>query len=106
MYLHLGEDTLLREDEIVGIFDLDTCTVTSRGRRFLDIAQKEGRVRVVTSDLPKSFVIASPRRRESGSVYITQMGSLTLRRRAEAQSRETRRADPGAILKNEAEYGE
>ena len=27
MYLHLGQDTILRTKEILGIFDLDTATL-------------------------------------------------------------------------------
>ena len=27
MYLHIGEDTLIKDKEIIGIFDIDTSTV-------------------------------------------------------------------------------
>ena len=35
MYLHLGQDTILRTKEILGIFDLDTATLSKHTRDFL-----------------------------------------------------------------------
>ena len=53
MYLHLGQDTIVNERDIVGVFDLDNSTVSRHTRDFLSKAQKEGRV--VTSDLEAFF---------------------------------------------------
>ena len=44
MYLHLGQDTIVNERDIVGVFDLDNSTVSRHTRDFLSKAQKEGRV--------------------------------------------------------------
>ena len=57
MYLHLGQDTILRTKEILGIFDLDTATLSKHTRDFLARAEKEGRVVNVTGELPKSFIV-------------------------------------------------
>ena len=35
MYLHLGQDTVIKMDEIVGIFDLETATVSKISRATL-----------------------------------------------------------------------
>ena len=35
MYLHLGMDKVITFDEIIGIFDLDTTTVSKRTRDYL-----------------------------------------------------------------------
>ena len=43
MYLHLGQDTIVNERDIVGVFDLDNSTVSRHTRDFLSKAQKEGR---------------------------------------------------------------
>ena len=80
MYLHLGQDVVVRTREVVAIFDLENTTVSKITRAFLARAQKAGRVVNVTSDLPKSFVLC-----ESGGlewVYVTQISSATLRKRA------------------------
>ena len=44
MYIHLGQETLVKKEDIIGIFDLDNTTVSKRTRNFLTMAEKEGRV--------------------------------------------------------------
>ena len=82
MYLHLGQDTVVHTDEIVGIFDLDTSTVSKRTREFLTKAEKAGRVVNVSMELPKSFVLCA-KKGEKGSytLYISQISSSTLLKR-------------------------
>ena len=41
-YLHLGKGTLVREDEILGIFDLDITSQSHLTRKFLSMAEKAG----------------------------------------------------------------
>ena len=57
MYLHLGQNTVVRTKEILGIFDLDTTTVSAKTRGFLKKAQNEGKVISVSQELPKSFIL-------------------------------------------------
>lgn len=81
MYLHLGNDTVVKIKNIIGIFDLDTSTVSKYTRDFLTSAEKGGNVINVTYELPKSFVLC----RENGvkKVYISQISSATLQKRFE-----------------------
>ena len=81
MYLHLGQDTVVRDCDIIGIFDLDITTQSIRTRNYLNTAEKRGEVRYVTEDLPKSFVVAG--QRSDQRVYISQLSTATLRGRAE-----------------------
>ena len=80
MYLHLGQDTVVSEGDIVGVFDLDNSTVSRHTRAFLAKAQKEGRVVNVSMELPKSFVVCVKNGRET--VYLSQISTATLLRRA------------------------
>ncbi len=80
MYLHLGGDTTVRTDDIVGIFDLDNSTLSGKTREFLFRAEKEGRVVNVSNELPKSFVLC--RKKNKYMIYICQLSPLTLIRRA------------------------
>jgi hypothetical protein len=80
MYIHLGSDTVVRAKNIIGIFDIDYCSISKRTREFLRVAQDEGRVINVTEELPKSFVIVSE---EAGDmVYVSGISPATLRKRA------------------------
>lgn len=80
MYLHLGMDKVITFDEIIGIFDLDTTTVSKRTRDYLAKAEKAGIVENVCYDIPKSFIVC---RDKNGSekVYISQISSSTLLKR-------------------------
>ena len=44
MYLHIGNNKIIRHRDIVGIFDLDNATVSSVSRAFLRQAQKSGKL--------------------------------------------------------------
>ena len=44
MYLHLGQETVVRVQDIVGIFDMDNTTISKHTRQFLADAEKAGRV--------------------------------------------------------------
>ncbi len=79
MYLHLGEKTVIRTEDIVGIFDLDNTTVSKNTRDFLAKAEKNGEVVNVSYELPKSFIVCVER--EEKKVYISQIAVSTLNRR-------------------------
>lgn len=81
MYLHLGQDTVVRTRDIIGIFDLDITTVSKHTRNFLTKREKEGCVVNVTYELPKSFILCKNKRKKKGSVYISQLSTATLLKR-------------------------
>ncbi len=83
MYLHLGQAVVVPEGEIVGIFDLDNASWSPRTRRFLERAEKEGRVVNAASDLPKSFVLRQ-KRDGTNVVYLSQLSPATLKGRTES----------------------
>ncbi len=80
MYLHLGGDTVVDSESIIGIFDLDNATLSVKTRELLSRAQKEGRIVYVSYDLPRSFVVCMER--NGYIIYICQLSSLTLLKRA------------------------
>ena len=81
MYLYLGEKTVIDSKNIVGIFDLDTSTISKHTRNLLSQCQKENRVVNVTDELPKSFILYN----YDGeiSVYISQISTATLIKRVQ-----------------------
>ena len=80
MYLHLGEDTLVLSRDIVAVCDLDNTTVSRATRDFLTKQEKRKRVLIVSSELPKAFIITSDGLKER--VYLSQISSRTLALRA------------------------
>ena len=80
MFLHLGQDKVVKTADIIGIFDLDSTTVYKTTRDFLAKAEKEGRVINVASDLPKTFLIVNEE--ENTRVYISGISASTLQKKA------------------------
>ncbi len=80
-WLHLGGDQVVPIREVVGIFDMDNTTVSKFTRSFLADAEKGGRVVNVTTELPRSFVVAVDSSGDE-TVYICQLAPATLRKRA------------------------
>ena len=78
MYLSIGNDMAVREQSIIGIFDMDNTSPSNRTRQFLTKAEREGQV-VPCDDLPKSFVLTA----EYGfdRVYLTSLSAATLEKR-------------------------
>lgn len=85
MYLHLGQSTIVPLREVLGIFDLDNSSYSQHTRRFLQQADKEGRVVDVSGDLPKSFTLCQPKEGKA-LVYLSQLSSATLLKRVEEGS--------------------
>lgn len=80
MYLHLGMDKVITFDEIIGIFDLDTTTVSKRTRDYLAMAEKAGIVENICYDIPKSFIVCRDKN-GNDKIYISQISSSTLLKR-------------------------
>ena len=86
-FIHLGKGTLVRDDEVLGIFDLDITSQSHLTRKFLSLADKSGKVINAAEDLPKSFVLCE--QRGEIRVYLSQMASATLLKRAEERTQVT-----------------
>lgn len=82
MYLHLGQDTVIREQTIVGIFDMENTTISKHTRRLLKRAEQEHRVQTVSYELPKSFVVCADG--NGDTVYLSQLAPATLTHRLKA----------------------
>ncbi len=82
MYLHLGQGTVIKTSDLIGLFDLDTSTVSKKTRDFLTLAEKRGQVVNVTEDLPKTFAVAAPKNSKTQTVYISQISTVTLEKRS------------------------
>ena len=77
-YLHIGQNAMLPEKRIIGIFDLDNTSYSKRTQAFLEKAEQNGQV-VPCDDLPKSFVLTA----EYGlnQVHLTSLNAYTLEKR-------------------------
>ncbi len=82
MFLHLGNDNLLKEQDIIGIFDLDTSTISKHTRNFLKNEQDNNNIIDTTQNLPKSFIVSHNKKSCETKVYISQISAATLKKRS------------------------
>lgn len=85
MYLHIGNNVILRKKRVMGIFDMDNATVSPVTRGFLSRAQKAGQVVSVSLDIPKSFIVYL----EDGQsvVYFSPLSQASLMGRMRSENR-------------------
>ena len=84
MYLHVGQDFVLNDREIIGVFDLDTATDAGQKAKitdeFLRKAQEQGAVVDVSGAMPKSFILTDF---PTETIYVTELSTAALKGRAE-----------------------
>ncbi len=80
MYISIGSDMSVRDEAIVGIFDLDNSSYSKHTRNFLKHAEEAGQVIAVTEELPKAFVLT--REFPMDRVYLTQFSAATIEKRS------------------------
>ena len=51
MYLHIGQETTIKTQDIIAVFDLDTSTVSKATRDYLSKMEKEKRVTLLLIQL-------------------------------------------------------
>ncbi len=83
MFLHLGNDCVVRKKNIIGVFDLENTSVSKDTKEFLNNASKRKEVKYLTSEIPKAFIVTE----ENGKseTYISLVSSQTLRKRANSR---------------------
>ena len=83
MYIHLGQDVVVPEEDVIGFFDMDTTTVSKITRDFLVKAQDDNSLVSITADIPKSFAVCAGR--GGKKTYLSQLNTSTLLRRSQLQ---------------------
>jgi len=82
MYLHLGQNVVVSETDIIGIFDLDNTTSSHITRKFLSDAEKAGHIINISEGLPNSFAVCSTDGNKQIKIYLSQLSSQTLLKRS------------------------
>ena len=81
-YLHIGNNVMIPDRRIIGIFDLDNTSTSKHTRAFLKAAEAESVVVDACEDIPRSFLVCDhPYHKQI--VYLSQLNSQTLAKRAE-----------------------
>ena len=80
MYLNIGQDTVITNKNILGIFDLDNTTVSKSTREYINTASKNGEcITVSIEELPKSFIVVAENNKKE--IYISPLNTSTIFKR-------------------------
>ena len=86
MYLHIGNGITVRKKNVIGIFDLDSATVSAVTKKYINKNEKDGNILYGDSDLPRTFVLHEEN--ENGNkkykIKLSRISSHGLKIRAEA----------------------
>ncbi len=81
MYLHLGSDGVVRESDIIGIFDIENTSVSKITKEFLNTVGENAEIVDLCLDIPKSFIVA--KNGNKTKLFISQVSVATLKKRSE-----------------------
>ncbi len=81
MYLHIGNDNIVTDKEVIGIFDIEKTSASSDTREFLNAAAKRKCEVSCTDDLPRSFIVTFRKSDLEEKVYISRVSSSTIEKR-------------------------
>ena len=73
MFLHLSPTCVLDKEDVIGVFDMDTATVSPDSRHFLREMERTKKLRSVAKDIPKSFVLTEK------AVYLASLAPTSIR---------------------------
>lgn len=83
MYLHVGKGKSVKEDDVIGIFDLDTSTVSSVTKKFINKMQKNGNLEYTDSDLPRSFILTE--KKGNIKIVLSRISTIGLKSRSDIE---------------------
>ncbi len=83
MYLHIGNGVSIKDEDIIGIFDLDTATISRISKKFINENEKQGRVEYTDSDLPRSFILCS--KNKKSEIKLSRISTQGLKIRVEGE---------------------
>ncbi len=87
MFLNIGKSVVIPEEEIIGIFDLDSSSQSRITRDFLSSSEKNGKIMNAAEDIPNSFLLVKEKKKQ---VYLAQSTSKTLAKRIDQMQKERR----------------
>ena len=73
MYVHIGNNRIINEKRIVGLFDIDMTSLSESTKKLLSEAEKEGRLSLCDDGIPKTFILT-----DDDGVYFTRISARTI----------------------------
>ena len=82
-YLHIGNGITIKKNGIIGIFDLDSSTVSGVTRKYISANERKGKILYGDSDLPRAFILYDEDGTKDYRIRLSRISSGGLKQRAE-----------------------
>ena len=79
MYVHIGNDNIIKKDEIVAILNLELLLEEKSLEDIIKEVNLEGKIINISDNIKKSLIIVKNNKEQIG--YITNISSITLAKR-------------------------
>lgn len=79
MYVHIGNDNIIKKDEIVAILNLELLLEEKNLEDIIKEVNLEGKIINISDNIKKSLIIVKNDKEQIG--YITNISSITLAKR-------------------------
>lgn len=76
MFIHLGGEKIIRDSELIAIFDAAIESSSKYSKYFIEQAAKDLRIEKISDEEPKSIVVTADK------VYYSPISAATLKKRA------------------------
>lgn len=73
MYINLGGGRVVREKTVVGVFDMDSATVSRNTKIYLRSRENKGEIELAADDIPRSFIVL-----DGGNVIVSDLNPKTV----------------------------
>ena len=79
MYLHIGKDLIINNNDIIGIFNIDYIKNTKEYKSMYKSLENNNNIFRVADVQPKTFILVEKNKNVKG--YLTNIGSTTIGKR-------------------------
>lgn len=79
MYLHIGNNVVIKEKDIIGIFNLEKINEDNLFNRFIEKIKENSEIINISNGIEKSIILT--KENEKNKLYISNISSITLSRR-------------------------
>jgi hypothetical protein len=83
MFLHIGNNVMLKTSEIIGIFNVSALQEDTKGRRFLNEVRQRNDIEDISEGKESTIILTNDK------VFITRISSATLLSRSREDVRDT-----------------
>ncbi len=79
MYLHIGKDIIINNEDIIGIFNIDYVKNTKEYKKMIECLKENGDLINISDNQNKTFILTEKNTLIKG--YITNIGTTTIGKR-------------------------